>query len=319
MSNLNEDLTTGTNVNNEHVSPEQVPGAHDSDGTLGRTAGTGTGAIAGGMLGSVVGPVGTVVGAIAGGMLGHAAGNAAHDIGDDHDDVSVRTGSDGHLGRDAGTGAGAISGAVIGSAAGPVGTVAGAVAGGMLGAAAGDATKDFGGHRGVAESTDNTYATTTGVPPINAVDYDTTSTTANFGTANVGTVNDADHIRVPVMEEQLNVQKAMQQSGEVAVHKHVIEEQVNIPVEISREQVTIERHATDRPLAAGETLLNDGDVIRVPVMEETVNVTKSAHVVEEIEIGKTRTTEQQNVSDTIRKERVEVDDPTQTIRDNRTI
>ena len=314
MSNLNDDVT------NEHVSPEQVPGAHDSDGTLGRTAGTGTGAIAGGMLGSAVGPLGTVVGAIAGAVLGNAAGNAAHDIGDDHDDVNVRTGSDGELGRDTGMGAGAISGAVVGSAAGPVGTVAGAVAGGMLGAAAGDAAKDFGGPRTERDITDvdtvdTSYATTTGVPAVNAADYDTT-TTAGYGTTNVGTVNDADHIRVPVMEEQLNVQKTMQQSGEVAVHKHVIEEQVNVPVEVSREQVTIERHATDRPLQAGETLLNDGDVIRVPVMEETVNVTKSAHVVEEIEIGKTRTTEQQNVSDTVRKEQVEIVDPT---RDNRTI
>ena len=45
-------------------------------------------------------------------------------------------------------------------------------------------------------------------------------------------------------------------------------------------------------------------------MEEAVTFNKTAHVVEEIEIGKHRTTEQQTVSDTVRKEVVNVDDST---------
>ena len=52
------------------------------------------------------------------------------------------------------------------------------------------------------------------------------------------------------------------------------------------------------------------ETIRVPVMEEAVTVNKTAYVVEEIEIGKHRTTEQQTVSDTVRKEVVNVDDST---------
>ena len=147
-------------VKDEHVPASQVPGAHESDGTLGRTAGTGSGAIAGGIVGSsVAGPVGTVVGAVAGAALGHAAGDAAHKIGDDHDDVNIETGRDGDGARAVGSGTGAVAGGVVGSTAGPVGTVAGAVAGGMLGAAAGDATKDMGGDD-TASAPDNNYGTT---------------------------------------------------------------------------------------------------------------------------------------------------------------
>lgn len=299
MSNLNnDDIRYDSDVNNHE---------DDSDGTLGRTAGTGAGAIAGGIIGTAVaGPVGAIVGGAIGMAIGHGGGDAAHKIGDDHDDVNPHTGSDGELGRDAGTGAGAVSGAVVGSAAGPVGTVAGAVAGGMLGAAAGDAAKDMGdGHNDVSGHTSTSGYT--GAAPVSN-NYQDNDTTLNAH-ATTGSTTDRDTIRVPVVEEEINVQKNMRQAGEVQVHKDVVTEQVNVPVEVSREEVVVTRHAVDRDLAPGETTLGD-DVVRVPVMAENVEVNKTAHVVEEIEINKQRVTEQQNVTDTVRKEVVDVDDTT---------
>jgi hypothetical protein len=142
----NAEVTDGGDV---HVPASEVAGAHESDGTMGRVSGTGTGAISGGAIGAAVaGPIGAIIGAVAGGALGAAAGEAAHHIGDDHDDVNVDTGSDGNLGRISGSSAGGISGAVVGAVAGgPVGSVIGAAAGGMLGAEAGDAAKDMGDNR----------------------------------------------------------------------------------------------------------------------------------------------------------------------------
>ncbi|MGI8587493.1 MAG: DUF2382 domain-containing protein [Chloroflexia bacterium] len=116
----------------------------------------------------------------------------------------------------------------------------------------------------------------------------------------------SDRMRVPVVEETLNVQKGMRQAGEVEIGKRVVEEQVNVPVQLSHEEVTITRHAVDRPMDAGERTLGDGEVIRVPVSEETVKVEKQARVKEEIEINKQKVTEQRNVSDTVRREEVDV-------------
>lgn len=304
MSNLNNDeIRYDTDVNNESE--------HDADGTLGRTAGTGAGALAGGMLGSAAGPVGALIGGAIGAAIGYGGGNAAHKIGDDHDDVNPHTGSDGELGRDAGTGAGAISGAVLGSAAGPVGTVAGAVAGGVLGAAAGDAAKDMGdGHNDI--STNASTSNHAESVPVSS-NYQDNDTNLNAH-ATTGNATDHDTIRVPVVEEELNVQKNLQQTGEVQVHKDVVTEQVSVPVEVFREEVVVTRHAVDRDLAPGDTSLTD-DVIRVPAMAENVEVNKTAHVVEEIEINKQRVTEQQNVTDTVRKEVVDVDDTTARVND----
>ena len=79
-----------------------------------------------------------------------------------------------------------------------------------------------------------------------------------------------------------------------------------MPVELSHEEVTVTRHAVDRPVQAGEQVLEDGQVIRVPVREETVDVQKQARVTGEVEINKQRVTEQRQVSDTVRREQVDV-------------
>jgi len=170
------EVTDGGDV---HVPASEVAGAHESDGTMGRVAGTGSGAISGGIIGAAVaGPVGAVIGAVAGGALGSAAGEAAHHIGDDHDDVNVDTGSEGSLGRISGSSAGGISGAVVGAAAaGPVGAVVGSVAGGMLGAEAGDVAKDVGNDRDATTGTTGgaTGGTLTGDPILDSPSsYDAT-------------------------------------------------------------------------------------------------------------------------------------------------
>jgi uncharacterized protein (TIGR02271 family) len=143
---------------------------------------------------------------------------------------------------------------------------------------------------GTARTSGSTYAKT------NTTQTARTQTPAQGG----------ETLRVPVVEETLTAQKSTRQAGEVEIGKHVVEQQVNIPVELSHEEVTITRHATDRPVQAGDQTLQDGQVIRVPVSEEQVQVQKQARVKEEIEINKQRVTEQRNVSDTVRREEVDI-------------
>jgi uncharacterized protein (TIGR02271 family) len=306
---------------------------------MGRVAGTGSGAISGGIVGGAMGgPVGAVIGAVAGAALGAAGGNAAHKVGDDQDDVNVETGSGGDLGKNSGAGAGSISGAIVGGAsAGPVGAVAGAVAGGVLGAAAGNAAKDMGGDDNASNASyaDTTYAGTPGAAGLDnttRIDDYTAGTDIPAATSGIVT-NDVsgttpfdtdvsrtrsadDTLRVPVVEEDINVSKHTQQAGEVAVHKHVVEEQVNVPVQVTHEEVTVNRVPVNRPVGAGDQIVDDGDVIRVPLTQEVVSVDKEARVVEEIEIRKHSVTEQETVSDTVRREVVDVDDTTTNTRGN---
>ena len=115
-------------------------------------------------------------------------------------------------------------------------------------------------------------------------------------------------LRVPVAEERLSVDKRQAELGEVRLHKTVVEEQQTIPVDLMREEVTVQqRDIDDRPAQAGDDLFQGG-TIQVPVRGEEAFVTKEAVVTGEVVIDKERTTEREQITDTLRRERVEVDE-----------
>ena len=181
---------------------------------------------------------------------------------------------------DAGKGAllGGLGGAAVGAlAGGPIGAIIGAVAGaigsgaavaavdnvdnvdndntvsGIGAGATGDvnashnqhsnepsiADQILGGGNTTPSTTDTNYGAPTTMNNNLNDDLNTVST-------NTADVTDRDTIRVPVMKEELDVQKTMQQVGEVQVRKDVVTEQVSVPVEVAREEVVVTRHASRR-------------------------------------------------------------------------
>jgi len=121
----------------------------------------------------------------------------------------------------------------------------------------------------------------------------------------VDTMTDRDSVRVPVHEEKLRTSKERQEAGSVGVRKNVVEERQNVDVPVTREQVTV-RRVPAGSRTADDNAFQDEGTIRVPVTAETVNVTKEPRVVEEVEISKRPVTETKRVSDTVRREEVEV-------------
>ena len=127
-----------------------------------------------------------------------------------------------------------------------------------------------------------------------------------FGEARGGTVEGGQ--RVPVHEERLDVGKREAQVGEVEVRKEVVAEQVSVPVELEREQARVEQvDVRDRPVGPGQDVFQEGTT-RVPIRGEEAVVEKQAYVTGEVVVDKERTTERQTISDTVRKERVHVDE-----------
>ena len=112
---------------------------------------------------------------------------------------------------------------------------------------------------------------------------------------------------MPVAEEQLNVGKREVGGGAVNVHKTVTQEQVNVPVELYREEAHIEKVDTpDRPLRPGEDAFRE-ETFEIPLRAEEAVVSKEAIVTGEVVVNKSQETERRNVTDTVRRERVEVD------------
>jgi len=128
-----------------------------------------------------------------------------------------------------------------------------------------------------------------------------------FGTAD--RLGEPGEIRVPVVEERLNVEKRQGQTGEIGIRKSVEAEQVDVPVELRHEEVNVNQvDVPDRPVTAGEVpnAFEEG-TIRVPVRGEEAFATKEAVVTGEVVVNRDVETERQTISDTVRRERVDID------------
>ncbi len=120
------------------------------------------------------------------------------------------------------------------------------------------------------------------------------------------TVQDNDSIRVQRYEEELQAQKVQREAGEVRISKDVVEEQQTLEVPVQREEVHIETRTVDRPV--GDTTdAFQGGTISVPVREEEVQVRKEVRVAEELEIDKTVVQDTERVTDTVRREEVNIE------------
>jgi len=136
---------------------------------------------------------------------------------------------------------------------------------------------------------------------------------------------DTADIRVPVYEEQLMVGTREEELGRVHLHKEVTTEQESIPVTLRREQVTVERMPAQGQ--ADPDALQDAFQERdidVPVMGEEAVAGKRVREVEEVRLHKDTMQAQEQVTDTVRKERVVVDGGVQdqgdtTMRDRDTV
>jgi uncharacterized protein (TIGR02271 family) len=113
---------------------------------------------------------------------------------------------------------------------------------------------------------------------------------------------------VPVREERIEAKKHERDAGEVTVGKRVVEQQQELDVPVMREEVDVTRRRVDRPADANDRIIDDGETIRVPVRAEDVDVRKDTRVVEEVEISKRPVTETQRVSETVRREEIDVDE-----------
>jgi uncharacterized protein (TIGR02271 family) len=117
-----------------------------------------------------------------------------------------------------------------------------------------------------------------------------------------------DSFTVPVREERIEAEKRARDAGEVTVGKRVVEQQQAFDVPVTHEEVEVTRRRVDRPAEADDKIVDDGETIRVPLRAEDVDVRKDTRVVEEVEVSKRPVTETKRVSETVRREEIDVDE-----------
>ena len=114
-----------------------------------------------------------------------------------------------------------------------------------------------------------------------------------------------DETAIPVVEEKLNVSKR-KTIEEATVTKKPEKKRKSVKVPVTRERLVVERRKAgstkaDKPVESQQE-------IKVPLKKEEVQVSKEPHVKEEVVVKKKPVTETRTVSDTVKSERVDVEE-----------
>ncbi len=120
---------------------------------------------------------------------------------------------------------------------------------------------------------------------------------------------DEETLTVPVYEERLDATARPAEAGEVMIHKQVVEEQETIAVPVTEERVRVEWREPTGEVNADGAVFEEG-VIEVPVSREVVDVSKRTVQTGELEVTKQREQRTQKVTDSVRREVVDVEDTT---------
>jgi uncharacterized protein (TIGR02271 family) len=117
-------------------------------------------------------------------------------------------------------------------------------------------------------------------------------------------------------EERLRVDKEEAQRGRARLHKYVVTEQQNVTVPVSHEEVRVEREPItdanrDEALSGPDISEEDHEMT---LNEERVVVSKETTPVERVRLDKETVTEEQQVSEQVRKERIDLEEDGKTRR-----
>ena len=113
-------------------------------------------------------------------------------------------------------------------------------------------------------------------------------------------------------EEQLHVGTAKVQTGRARLRKVVVTEQQTVTIPVSREEVRLVRE----PIAPGDSVdATIGEAAaEVVLTEERVVVSKETVAVERVRLGSVTITEQQEVTEAVRKAKIEFNDSTKSAK-----
>jgi len=124
----------------------------------------------------------------------------------------------------------------------------------------------------------------------------------------------ADQLVIPLAEERLTVGTHEVIIGEVVIRKRVVEEERMMPVTIRREEVEFVRLAPGESLPTGWGADAGAEITRFPLHGSEPTFEKSAVVNREVVVERGVQTEQRDVTGTVRREHVEVEERYQRAR-----
>jgi uncharacterized protein (TIGR02271 family) len=149
------------------------------------------------------------------------------------------------------------------------------------------------------------YSSATGVTRNPAVGFVAADTE---GVARAGGIEESGKT-LEAIEEDIEVGKRVASKGRVRVYTRPTETAFSESVSLRDENVVVERHAVDRPATSADFV---PETIELTETTERPVISKTARVVEEVNVAKVATERTETVTDTLRGTKIEVernDDP----------
>lgn len=134
-----------------------------------------------------------------------------------------------------------------------------------------------------------------------------TDTMGTSKTEDIDRKPNLDDDTIQLKEEKLDVNTHDVTTGEVDIHKHVVNDTETVEVPVKREEIVIERKpVTDQSSQGTDANLED-DTITIPIKEEQVDVSKHTVVREEVGIHKEEHEDVEKVTEDVSREELDID------------
>jgi uncharacterized protein (TIGR02271 family) len=110
--------------------------------------------------------------------------------------------------------------------------------------------------------------------------------------------------KLRLRKEELDIAKDRVETGEVNLHKEIVEEHKAVDVPVAHEEVVIERRAINEP---SDTPVGTEETISIPVSEERIDVGKHTVITGEVAARKHEVEETEHVDEVLKREEARVD------------
>jgi uncharacterized protein (TIGR02271 family) len=134
--------------------------------------------------------------------------------------------------------------------------------------------------------------------------YDATACAT--GESELGARTTDDDARMTLSREEVNIDKREVEAGGVRLRKIIRTETVNQPVELQREEIVVERVPAKEQTPSRSDIAFREEEVYIPLRREEPVVQKTVRTTEEVRVGKKRETERRDVSETVRREDVDI-------------
>jgi uncharacterized protein (TIGR02271 family) len=151
------------------------------------------------------------------------------------------------------------------------------------------------------------------VPPATAAAVSTSTPDLNAARLAAAKVTaaprlDDKEVRIPLMREELEVDKVNRESGHVKIHKSVKSEEKHFTVPVRREEIVIEHVTSFAGSVGAEGAEFREETLDIPLHEEEVRISKHPVLREEVVIRMVAHSVEKEASAILRHEEAEVED-----------